>query len=156
MTKKTCEACENTFEDFGHDHLKVCMNCNKPEAEEAREKRLSKLKNFPVTTSFQFSNREIDIELGIVTAQCVFGMNVFRDIFASVRDITGGRSEASEKVLRDLRDTCLAELNEEAHALGADGIISVSLNYQEISGKDKGMLFLVASGTAVKFKEETE
>jgi uncharacterized protein YbjQ (UPF0145 family) len=106
-----------------------------------------------LTTAFSFSQYDVDDELGIVTSECVFGMNIFRDFFAGLTDFFGGRSEASQKVLRDARETCLTELKKEAYELGADGVIGIDLDYSEISGKGKGMLFLVASGTAVKFKE---
>ena len=156
IMKKACNSCNKDFEDFGHEHLKTCMNCNKPSISEQNKKfqeNSKKLKNFPLTTSIQFARHEIDDELGIVTAECVFGMNLFRDMFAGIRDIVGGRSAASQKVLRDLRNTCLTELKQEAFDLGADGVIAVDLDYQEFSGGGKGMLFLVASGTAVKFKK---
>ena len=154
--KKLCIVCQKDFEDFGHEHLTICMNCNKPSSTEQNkmyEEKAKKLKNFPLTTSIQFAKYEVEDELGIVTAECVFGMNLFRDMFAAVRDIVGGRSSASQKVLRDLRDTCLTELKQEAFDLGADGVLAVDLDYQEFSGQGKGMLFLVASGTAVKFKK---
>ena len=95
----------------------------------------------------------METELEIITAECVFGMNVFRDFFAGMTDFFGGRSEASQKVLRDARRNCLQELRLEAIDIGADGVLAVDLDYSEISGKGKGMLFLVASGTAVKFKK---
>ena len=154
--KKICETCKKEFEDFGHEHLKVCMICNKPsttDVDKIYEEKLRKLKEFPLTTSIYFSKHEVEDELGIVTAECVFGMNAFRDMFAGIRDIVGGRSAASQKVLRDLRNTCLTELKQEAFDLGADGVLAVDLDYQEFSGGGKGMLFLVASGTAVKFKK---
>ncbi|WP_423906779.1 YbjQ family protein [Candidatus Spongiihabitans sp.] len=87
--------------------------------------------------------------LGIITAECVLGMNIFRDIFAGVRDIVGGRSEATQKVLGDLRITVLNELRKEAYALDANVVVGVDLDYSEFSGGGKSMLFLVASGTAV-------
>ncbi len=88
--------------------------------------------------------------LDVITAECVFGMNIFRDFFAGMSDFFGGRSEASQKVLRDARNNCLNELKQEAYDMGADGVMGIDLDYSEISGKGKGMLFLVASGTAVK------
>ena len=77
-------------------------------------------------------------------------MNVFRDMFAGARNFFGGRSDATQKVLNDLRETCLYELKALAYAKGADAVIAIDLDYSEFSG---GMLFLVASGTAVKLKE---
>ena len=91
--------------------------------------------------------------LEIITAECVFGMNIIRDFFADVRNIVGGRSGASQKVLRDARRTCLLELENEAEALGADAVIGVALDYNEFSGGNNAMLFLVASGTAVRLKK---
>lgn len=76
-------------------------------------------------------------------------MNIFRDYFAAVTDIFGGRSSATQRVLRDARKTCLAELKKEADELGANAVIAVKLDYSEFSGGGKSMLFLVASGTAV-------
>tara|TARA_B110000908_G_scaffold824_1_gene1029 strand:+ start:199 stop:630 length:432 start_codon:yes stop_codon:yes gene_type:complete len=107
-----------------------------------------------LTTTPTYPNLDIEEVKGVITAECVFGMNVFRDFFAGMTDFFGGRSEASQKVLRDARETCLNELKKEAYELGADGVIGIDLDYSEISGKGKGMLFLVASGTAVKFKDE--
>ena len=87
--------------------------------------------------------------LEIITAECVYGMNIFRDIFTSVRDIVGGRSGAMQKVLRDARKQVLYEIRKEAYSIGANGVIAVRLDYSEFSGKDNAMLFVVASGTAV-------
>ncbi len=113
----------------------------------------SDLKKIIITTAPTVANKQIDYEIEIITAECVFGMNIFRDLFAGIRDIFGGRSAASQKILRDSRRTCLRELKIEAFVLGADAVIGVDLGYQEFSGKGKGMLFLVASGTAVKLKD---
>ena len=107
-----------------------------------------------LTTAFSVAGREIDHEIEVVTAECAFGMNIFRDFFASVSDTFGGRSGATQKVLRDARRTALAELKREALTVGADAVIGVDLDYSEFSGKMKSMLFLVASGTAVKLKPQ--
>lgn len=93
--------------------------------------------------------------LDIITSECVFGMNIIRDMFAAISDIFGGRSQASQKVLRDARVTCLRELRREATEMGANAVIAVDLDYSEFSGGGKSMLFLVASGTAVKIEEIT-
>ena len=103
-----------------------------------------------LTTAYVVSNREIDHEIEVITSECVYGMNVFRDVFAGARNIFGGRSDATQKVLNDLRETCLYELKALAYEKGADAVIAIDLDYSEFSG---GMLFLVASGTAVKLKE---
>ncbi len=91
--------------------------------------------------------------LEIITAETVYGMNLFRDFFAGLSDKFGGRSKAAQKVLADARRTCLTELKQEAAGLGANAVIAVKLDYSEISGSGKSMLFLVASGTAVKVEK---
>ena len=111
------------------------------------------IQKIKITTTNHLPNREIEEILDVITSECVFGMNIFRDFFAGMTDFFGGRSEASQKILRDARNTCLYELKKEAHEMGGDGIIGIDLDYSEISGKGKGMLFLVASGTVVKFKK---
>ncbi len=99
----------------------------------------------PIMNEFRVVER-----LEVITAECVFGMNLFRDFFAGITDILGGRSSSSQKVLRDARKTCLTELRREALIVGANAIVAVDLDYNEISGDGKSMLFLVASGTAVR------
>jgi len=106
-----------------------------------------------ITTVPTVANREIDYEISVITSECAYGMNIFRDFFAGVRDFVGGRSGSMQKVLRGAREDCIAALKEEAKQLGADAVIGVDLDYSEFSGGGKGMLFLVASGTAVKLKE---
>ena len=106
-------------------------------------------KDIILTTETTMQGYQIVERLEIITAECVFGMNMFRDYFAGIRDIFGGRSKASQKVLRDSRKVCLTELRREALIAGANAVIGVDLDYNEISGDGKSMLFLVASGTAV-------
>ena len=127
-------------------------DANQMAAQEQKSNIEQIINKVKLTTTPEYPNLAIDNVLGVITAECVFGMNIFRDFFAGMSDFFGGRSEASQKVLRDARETCLNELKKEAYELGADGVIGIDLDYSEISGKGKGMLFLVASGTAVKFK----
>lgn len=106
-----------------------------------------------LTTAFSVSNRVIVSELEIISAECVYGMHIFKDFFAGVRDIFGGRSKAMQNTLRDARRTAIAELRREALMVGGDAVIGVSLDYHEVSsGGKNGMIMLVASGTAVKLK----
>nr|WP_288941168.1 heavy metal-binding domain-containing protein [uncultured Roseovarius sp.] len=88
----------------------------------------------------------------IVTAECAFGMNIFKDLFAGVRDIVGGRSEAVQRTLRDTRRTALYELKKEAYDVGANAVIGVDLDYTELSVAGN-MVLLVVSGTAVRVTE---
>lgn len=115
--------------------------------------RAQDLRNMVLTTETSFPPGVITKRLGIITAECAFGMNLFKDLFAGVRDIVGGRSKATQGILRDARKTVLKELKNEAYDLGADAIIAVDLDYSEFSGGRKSMLFIVASGTAVKLSD---
>lgn len=103
-----------------------------------------------LTTETQANDLRISERLGIVTAECAFGMNIFKDIFAVGRDLFGGRAASIQNALKDARNTALDELRLEAAGLGADAVIAVDLDYSEISGGGKSMLFLVATGTAVR------
>jgi uncharacterized protein YbjQ (UPF0145 family) len=93
-------------------------------------------------------NLNITKRIEIITAECAFGMNIFKDLFAGIRDIVGGRSEAVQKTMRDARRTALFELKREAYLVGANAVVGVDLDYTEISAKSN-MIMLVASGTAV-------
>lgn len=88
--------------------------------------------------------------LDIVTAEFAVGMGLLTDVFSAWRDVFGGRAKAYQNTLKDARKTVLQELRREAHDIGADAVLGVSLDYSEISGGGKSMLFLVASGTAVR------
>ena len=98
-------------------------------------------------------NINITKRIEIVTAECAFGMNIFKDLFAGVRDIVGGRSKAVQKTMRDSRRTALYELKKEAHAVGANAVVGIDLDYMELSSGGT-MVLLVASGTAVIVEEE--
>lgn len=105
--------------------------------------------NSVLLTTETAPNLPITDRIEIVTAECAFGMNVFKDLFAGVRDIIGGRSEAVQKTLRDTRRTALYELKKEAYDVGANAVVGVDLDYTELSASGN-MVLLVASGTAVK------
>ena len=97
-------------------------------------------------------NLKITKRIEIVTAEVAYGMNIFKDLFAGVRDIVGGRSEAVQKTMRDARRTALYELKREAHSVGANAVVGVDLDYVELSS-GSNMVMLVASGTAVVIEE---
>jgi len=113
------------------------------------------INNILVTTE-DYPPYPVRERIDVVTAECAFGMNIFRDIFAGVSDVFGGRSGSTQKVLRDARKTVLKELRREAHRMEANGVIGVSLSYNEFSGGNKSMLFVVATGTAVQFEQDTQ
>ena len=105
-----------------------------------------------VLTTETAPNLNITKRIEIVTAECAFGMNIFKDLFAGIRDIVGGRSEAVQKTMRDSRRTALYELKKEAHLVGANAVVGVDLDYMEMSTAGS-MVLLVASGTAVNIED---
>ncbi len=105
-----------------------------------------------ITTETYAPDLAIDQRLDLITAECACGINVFKDFITSVSDIAGGRSKTTQNILREARKNVLAELRNEAAELGAHAVVGVDLDYSEFSSKDKSMLFVVASGTAVTLK----
>lgn len=101
-----------------------------------------------LTTTSSIEGSRITSYLGIVTAEAIMGANVFRDLFANLRDIVGGRSGNYEKVLHDTRVIALKELEDQAMALGANAIVGIDVDY-EVLGQANGMLMVAVSGTAV-------
>lgn len=108
-----------------------------------------------LTTESAFGG-EITERLGIVTAEYVVGIHIFRDIATNFRDFFGGRSATMQRGLKEARTAALYELRMEALELGGDAVVAVDLDYSEISGGGKNMLLLVASGTAVKMRAESK
>lgn len=104
-----------------------------------------------VTTTDAVEGRKVQAYLGIVSADVVMGTNVFRDFFASVRDVVGGRAAAYEKVFADAKQEAIQDLAARARALGADAVIGVDLDYEIIGGDNRTLLMVSANGTAVKF-----
>ncbi|MDB5662126.1 MAG: hypothetical protein JWM38_565 [Sphingomonas bacterium] len=102
-----------------------------------------------VTTTPTIEGRPVATYLGVVTGEVIVGANIFSDLFASVRDIVGGRSGAYENALRSARRQAFQELEAEAQDLGADAVIGVDIDY-EVLGKGGSMLMVTASGTAVR------
>ena len=102
-----------------------------------------------VTTTNAVEGRPVRDYLGIVTGEVIVGANLFRDIFASITDLVGGRSGKYENVLARARQEALAEMEEAARKLGGNGVIGVDLDY-EVIGQNGSMLMVSASGTAVK------
>jgi uncharacterized protein YbjQ (UPF0145 family) len=104
-----------------------------------------------VTTTAVVDGRTVTEYMGVVTGEAVLGANVFRDVFAGLRDIVGGRSAGYERSLRQARETALQEMTQQAQDLGADAIVGVDLDYESIQlGQGGGMLMVSASGTAVR------
>ena len=102
-----------------------------------------------VTTTPTIEGRPIQDYLGIVTGEVIVGANLFRDLFANIRDIVGGRSGSYERILADARNQAIEELQAEAASRGANAVVSIDLDY-EVIGPNGSMLMVSASGTAVR------
>lgn len=104
-----------------------------------------------VTTTPSVEGRRIVEYKGLVAGEAILGANLFRDLFASIRDIVGGRSGAYEKVLGDARQTAIAEMSDQAARLGANAVIGVDIDYETV-GTNGSMLMVTAAGTAVRIE----
>ena len=103
-----------------------------------------------LTTTNNLETHKIRNYLGIVTGETIIGANIFKDFFAGIRDIIGGRASSYEKVLREAKDIALKEMEEEAFRLGDNAVIGIDLDYETVGPKG-GMLMVTASGTAIKY-----
>ena len=101
-----------------------------------------------ITTTQSVEGARITRYLGVITGEAILGANIFKDIFASVRDIVGGRSASYERELGKAREIALAELEDWAEELGANAVVGVDLDYESF-GKTSGMMMVSATGTAV-------
>jgi uncharacterized protein YbjQ (UPF0145 family) len=101
-----------------------------------------------VSTTPTVEGRRVVKYFGIVSGEAILGANIFKDLFAGIRDIVGGRSGAYEKELRRAKEIALQDMEEEAKKLGANAVLSVDLDYETL-GQNGGMLMVTASGTAV-------
>ncbi len=103
-----------------------------------------------VVTTPVVSERKTVRTLGLVSGEAILGANIFKDFFAGIRDIVGGRSAAYEEELRKAKEIALQEMENEAEALGGNAVVGVDLDYETIgSGQGGNMLMVSASGTAV-------
>lgn len=102
-----------------------------------------------LTTTNNIEGQPVKEYLGLVTGETIIGANIFKDIFASIRDVVGGRSGSYERVLREAKDTAIQEMTDDALRRGANAIIGIDLDYETV-GSSGGMLMVTASGTAVK------
>ena len=103
-----------------------------------------------ITTTSVLSGREVTEYHGLVSGEAILGANIFRDFFAGIRDIVGGRSGSYERALREAKEIAVREMEDEAQRLGANAVIGVDLDYENITtGNGGGMLMVSASGTAV-------
>ena len=100
-----------------------------------------------ITTTSVIEGNPVQEYLGIINAQSIIGANIFKDIFAGLRDVFGGRSKTYERVLEEAKEDALRELTQKAQAMGANGILAVDLDFETVGGS---MLMVIATGTAVR------
>lgn len=101
-----------------------------------------------VTTTPSVEGKRITKYHGVIAGEAILGANLFKDLFAGIRDLVGGRSATYERELQKARDIAITELRERAQELGANAVVGVDLDY-EVLGQGNGMLMVSASGTAV-------
>lgn len=101
-----------------------------------------------MSTTPTFEGRPIKQYLGVVNGESIIGANIFKDMFAAVRNVVGGRAGAYERTLADAREIAMREAQEAAQKLGANAIVGIDVDY-EVLGADNGMLMVCVSGTAV-------
>jgi uncharacterized protein YbjQ (UPF0145 family) len=101
-----------------------------------------------ITTTPTIEGKSVRQYLGLVVGEAIVGANVFKDLFASIRDIVGGRAAAYEEELQRARDIAVQEMIARAQALGANAIVGIDLDY-EVLGQGGSMLMVTVSGTAV-------
>ena len=107
-----------------------------------------------VLTTPTIEGKKIVKYIGLVTGEAILGANIFKDIFASIRDIVGGRSAAYEEELRKAKDIAVSEMKQQAKDLGGNAVIAVDLDYETIGSGGTNMLMVSASGTAVVYKDK--
>lgn len=101
------------------------------------------------TTTNAIEGRPVQQYLGIVSSEAIIGANIFKDLFAGIRDIAGGRSGTYEKVIEEARTNAMNELIQKAQSIGANAIIGIALDFETI-GTSGSMLMVMATGTAVR------
>ncbi|WP_369809521.1 YbjQ family protein [Agrobacterium burrii] len=148
MDMPKCKRCGTDYYLGGKDGH--CVDCEEAVATSEGD---AKKQSIIMTTSIDVPNREVDSVISIVASEAALGMNIFKDVANNWRDFVGGRANASQASLKEARLACLDGLRSEAHAVGADAVISVDLDYNQLAtGGTGGILFVAATGTAVKLK----
>lgn len=104
-----------------------------------------------LTTTNNIEGKKIAQYYGIVSSETIIGANVFKDFFAGIRDIVGGRAGSYESVLREAKDTALEEMSQQAARMGANAVIAIDLDYETVGGSGS-MLMVTAAGTAVRYE----
>lgn len=142
-----CKKCGDDFWIGGKDY---CVDCEKHAASEDLKNRITSM---ILTTTIDVPGRDMEGVVSIVAAESAVGLNIFKDIANNWRDFFGGKSETSQSALKDVRNDCLEKLKLEAARMGADAVIGIDFDYNQLSTSGPGgILYVVATGTAVKLK----
>ena len=104
-----------------------------------------------LTTTPNIQGREITQYFGIVSGETIIGANLFKDFFAGIRDIVGGRASSYESVLREAKESALQEMSDQAARIGANAVIGIALDFETV-GANGSMLMVTAAGTAVRYQ----
>ena len=104
-----------------------------------------------LTTTPNIQGRDITQYFGIVSGETIIGANLFKDFFAGIRDIVGGRASSYESVLREAKESALQEMSDQAARMGANAVIGIDLDYETV-GTNGSMLMVTAAGTAVRYQ----
>ena len=104
-----------------------------------------------LTTTPNIQGREITQYFGIVSGETIIGANLFKDFFAGIRDIVGGRASSYESVLREAKESALQEMSDQAARMGANAVIGIDLDYETV-GANGSMLMVTTAGTAVRYQ----
>lgn len=148
---KNCVRCRRSYPD-DKVHLGLCDECfesdsTNPQAANTRANAVI------LSTSIDVPGREIESAIGLVSAESALAQGVIKDIGNSWRDFIGGKSSNVQSAIRQVRDVCFSQLKNEAANAGADAVVSVQISYHDIGSTSiGGILFIAATGTAVKLK----
>ncbi|MEM9232808.1 MAG: YbjQ family protein [Pseudomonadota bacterium] len=105
-----------------------------------------------MATTDNVPGRESSESLGVVAGEAILGVNIFRDLVAGIRDIFGGRSGGYQKALREAREHAMADMAEEARAIGADAVVGIDIDYESVDTQKGAMLMVSCNGTAVRLR----
>lgn len=159
MLKASCRVCDKRFYRLDLDAQGLCEACARAALEASHEQASEKQRHekayheqaATIMLTTEQSLQGVDVQrLGIVGAECCFGMNVFKEIMMAGRDIFGGRSETIQNAFREGRQIALDELRREVFEAGGNAAIAVSLHHQQIGSENDRILLVTATGTAVR------
>jgi len=102
-----------------------------------------------LTTTASIEGRPVQEYLGVINAQSIIGANMFKDIFAGIRDLIGGRSKTYERVIEEAKEDAMRELTQKAQSMGANAVVGIDLDFETV-GASGSMLMVIATGTAVR------